>query len=205
MSSSELRRMDRLRQVMRLSAKGKGMAASLVETFIVSRVQAELGVVRSILLGRPVEDSVASMTSGSDHSGDLLLFLVEQAKMDAPEASRRAERLALLFEHWVRAKHDRLIEQRIMETRSIMVSAILGGVTAMAASLAPALSSFQLSLSQTQASAPVTAYLGMLFVVPGAFFLGFFFSWRRGMLNAVISSATYLLAAYFFAPLVMSI
>ena len=64
MSSSELRRMNKLRQVMRLSARGKGMAASIVETFRESRRTGELETVRSILLGRPVEESVSSMMSG---------------------------------------------------------------------------------------------------------------------------------------------
>jgi hypothetical protein len=204
-SSSELRRMNKLRQVMRLSARGKGMAASIVETFRESRIPAELATARSILLGSPVEDSVGSMMSGDGHSRDLLLYLVEQAKMDAPEASRRAERLAVLFEHWVRAKADRLVDQRIMESRSIMVSAILGGVTAMVAALAPVLSTFQLTLTQQQAPPVYSQYLGILFVVPGAFFLGMFFSSRRALFNVAVSGAAYMLVVYFFAPLVLAI
>ncbi|MDA4136195.1 MAG: hypothetical protein OK449_04240 [Thaumarchaeota archaeon] len=205
MSSSELRRMNKLRQVMRLSARGNGMAASLVETFRGSRLPAELSAVRSILLGRPLEESVGSMMAADDRSSDLLIYLVQQAKIDAPEASRRADKLALLFEHWVRAKQDRIVEQRIMETRSIMVSAILGGVTAMAAALAPALSTFQLTFAQLQPSPAYTEYLGLLFVIPGALFLGLFFSPRRALLNMAISGAAYLMVVYFFAPLVVSI
>jgi hypothetical protein len=198
--------MNKLRQVMRLSARGKGVAASIVETFRESRIPAELATARSILLGRPVEDSVGSMITGDGQSRDLLLYLVEQAKVDAPEASRRAERLAVLFEHWVRAKQDRLVDQRIMETRSIMVSAILGGVTAMVAALAPVLSTFQLTLTQQLLAAPVySQYLGMFFVVPGAFFLGMFFSSRRAVFNVAVSGAVYMLVVYFFAPLVLAI
>jgi len=204
-SSAELRRMDKLRQVMRLSARGKGMAASIVETFKASQIPAEVRAVRSILLGKTIEESVRSTISGNDHSRDLLLYLVAQAKMDAPEASRRADKLAVLFEHWVRAKQDRLVEQRIMETRSIMVSAILGGVTAMVASLAPVLTTFQLTLTQPQTSPSYSPYLGLLFVIPGAFFLGMFFSSRRALLNVAISGAAYMLVVYFFAPLVFAI
>jgi hypothetical protein len=100
-----------------------------------------------------------------------------------------------------------LIEQKIMETRSLMVSAILGAVTAMVAALAPVLSSFQLSLTAPaqQAPAPYTLYIGILLVVPGAFFLGQFFSMKRAVLNLAVSLAAYLLVVYFFSPLVLSV
>jgi len=206
---SEMRKMDRLREVMRLSARGKGIAASIVETFRSSRWMEETRAVRSILLGIPVEESVAGLTSGDDYSKDLLLYLVQQAKVDALEASRRADKLANLFEHWVRAKQQRLIDQRIMETRSLMVSAILGGVTGMVASIGPVISNFQLSLTQPPSSpslgAGYTPYLGVLFVIPGAFFLGLFFSRRRALLCTALSCAIYATVAYFFAPLVLSI
>jgi hypothetical protein len=89
-----------------------------------------------------------------------------------------------------------------METRSIMVSAILGGVTAMISALAPVLSTFQLTLgSQPQTASP--SYLGVLFVAPAALFLGLFFSPRRAYLNLFVSVAAFGLVSYFFTPLVM--
>ena len=205
MSSAELRRMDKLRQVMRLSARGKGMAASIVETFRDSKLAPEVETVRSILLGRPVEESAARMASGDGPARDLLLYLVQQAKVDASEASRRADKLAVLFEHWVRAKQERLVDQRIMETRSLMVSAILGGVTAMVATLAPVLASFQLSFTQQATSVGYSQYLGLFFIVPGSFFLGLFFSRRRALLNVMVSVAVFSLVVYLFAPLVLSV
>ena len=68
-------------------------------------------------------------------------------------------------------KQQRVVEQKIMETRSIMVSVILGAVTAMISALAPVLSSFQLTLGATPA-APSPSYLGIMFVVPASSFLG---------------------------------
>lgn len=209
---SELARMDRLRAVMKLSSRGRGMGASLVETFGESDSEEEQKVVRSILLGHPVDESTAELLKTGGHARDLLSFLVQQAKINASEASRRADRLASLFEHWVRAQQARIVDQRILETRSIMVSAILGGVTAMVATIAPVLSSFQLTLSAdgTAALAAGTAigyaqYLGLFFVVPGSFFLGLFFSPRRALLNVAISCTAYLFAAYLFAPLVVAL
>jgi hypothetical protein len=199
-----MRRMNKLRQVMRLSARGKGMAASVVETFKDSDVREERETARRILLGRPLEDSVSAMTTGGQ-SGDLLFYLVEQAKMNAPEASRQADRLTVMFERWVRAKQERLVDQKIVQTRSFMVSAILGGVTAMLAALAPVLSTFQLTLSQQAAPTGGSQYLGLLLAVPSAFFLGMFFSPRRALLNSAASAAAYMLVVYFFAPLVLAI
>jgi hypothetical protein len=199
--------MDRIRQVMRQSSKGKGLAASMVSTFGRSKDEREVAVVRAILLGTPVAEAIRGMVKTNDETGDLLRFLVEQARIDALEASRHADSLGTLFERWVRSKQERLIEQRIMETRSLMVSAILGAVTAMVAALAPVLSSFQLSLTAPaqQALAPYTLYIGILLVVPGAFFLGQFFSAKRAVLNLAVSLAAYLLVVYFFSPLVLSI
>ena len=103
-------------------------------------------------------------------------------------------------------KQQRSLDQKIMETRSIMVSGILGGVTAMVASLAPILSSFQLSLASQPAASP-----GLLSVPrdplrhSGRFFLGVFFSRRRAYLNVIAAVLAYVLVAYFFGPLVLSI
>lgn len=204
--NTELRRMDRLREVMRLSSRGRGMAASIAEAFLETSEGEETRAVRSILLGLPVDDSVSLMAGSDGHVRSLLLFLARQARVDAVSASRRAERLAKLFEHWVRAEQQRLVDQRIMETRSLMVSAIVGGVTSMVASIAPVLSSFQVSISQPQpALTGGDPFLGLLFVVPAAFFLGLFFSPRRAILDVSASVAAYALVAYFFGPLVLGL
>ena len=131
MSGPELGRLGKLRRVLRLSAQGKGIAASIVESFRESRTGEESEMVRQILLGNSVEQSVDGLISKDDHSREILLYVVSQAKVNAVEASRRADKLTTLFEHWVWMKQERIVEQRIMEMRSIMVSCILGGVTAM--------------------------------------------------------------------------
>jgi len=204
MSSGELARMGKLRQVLRLASQGKGIAASIVETFRGSRAAGESEMVRRILLGNPVDVAVKEVISGSDRTREILLYVVNQAKVDAVEASKRADRLTTLFEHWVWMKQQRVVEQKIMETRSIMVSAILGGVTAMISALAPVLASFQLTLG-TQPPPATPSYLGALFVVPAAAFLGFFFSPRRAYINLVVAAAAYGLVAYYFTPLVVAI
>ncbi|MGD0637588.1 MAG: hypothetical protein ABSA72_06075 [Nitrososphaerales archaeon] len=204
MSSPDLGRMGKLRRVLRLSAQGKGIAASIVDSFRESTVREESEMVRQILLGSSVEQSVDTLVSRDDHSREILLYVVSQAKVNAVEASRRADKLTSLFEHWVWMKQQRVIEQRIMETRSILVSGILGGVTAMISALAPVLSSFQLTLGAQPAPAS-TSYLGILFVLPAASFLGFFFSPRRAYVNVAVSVAAFVLVTYFFSPLVVAI
>jgi len=206
MSASDLSLMERLKRVLRLSSHGKGIAASMVETFADSDREGERELVRKILLGCPIEECVASLTSESKDTGDLLLYVVDQAKVNAAEASRKAEKLTSLFEHWIWMKRQRALDQKILETRSIMVSGILGGVTAMISSMAPILSSFQLSLSSPPAAPPgFSPYLGMLFVLPGASFLGIFFSRKRAYLNVAVATLAYLLVSYFFGPLVLSV
>jgi hypothetical protein len=212
LSELDLSLMGRLRQVLRLSSHGKGVAASVVETFRASDRKAERDMVRSILLGHPVRRSMRSLEAdrkGSGaHSSDLMLYVVEQAKVDAAEASRRADKLTTLFEHWIWMTRQRAMEQKVMETRSIMVSAILGGVTAMVSSLAPVLTTFQISLGEPQAApsaSQYSPYLGMMFVIPAASFLGVFFSRRRAYLNVLAASVAYLVVTYFFGPLVLTI
>lgn len=203
MSSKDIARMGKLRQVLRLCAQGKGIASAIVEAFGSSLADAEREMVRRILLGMPAEQATASLITARDASWEVLLYLVKQSKVDAVEASRRADRLSSLFERWAWRRRQRLVEEHIMETRSIMVSAVLGGVTAMISAVAPVLASFQLTLGAPP-PVPTPSYLGVLFVVPAASFLGYFFSPRRAYVNLAVSVAAYALAAYFFAPLLSS-
>lgn len=209
MTSSELSLMGRLRRVLWLSSHGKGVAASVVETFRESKVETERSMVRKILLGNPAEEAAAEVAAQNERTGDLMLFVMEHSKVDAAEISKKADRLTSLFEHWIWMKRQRLIDQKIMETRSLMIAAILGGVTAMISSLGPVLVDFQSSLSLTQPLANSTQtdspYWGILLVVPAASFLGVFFSRKRAYLNVLVASATYLLVVYLFSPLVLSI
>ena len=212
MSVPDLSLMGKLRQVLRLSSHGKGVAAAIVETFSQSDRKNEKTMVRSILLGHPVRLAMRALDrdrKGSNrYTSDLMLYVVEQAKVDAVEASKRAEKLTTLFEHWIWMTRERAMEQKVLETRSIMVSAILGGVTAMISALAPVLTSFQLSLTAPQTVQPTpaySAYLGILFVLPAASFLGIFFSKRRAYLNVLVATLAYVAVTYFFGPLVLTI
>jgi hypothetical protein len=92
-----------------------------------------------------------------------------------------------------------------MEMRSLIVSAVLGGVTAMIAALAPILSTFQITFAAQQHPFSYAPYLGILFVLPGASFLGIFFSPRRAYVNVILSGVAYLVAGYFFAQLLAGI
>ena len=210
MSAPDLALMGKLRQVLRLSSRGKGVAASVVETFRQSDRRGEKEVVRRIMLGHPVRKAMAPLYAegkrGERYASDLMRYVVEQAGVDAAEASKGADRLTTLFEHWIWMTHQRAMDQKVMETRSILVSTILGGVTAMVSTLAPVLTSFQLSLSGTPpVSQSYSPYWGILLVLPAASFLGVFFSRRRAYLNLVATSVAYLGVAYFFGPLVVGI
>lgn len=211
MKSGELALMGRFRQALRFCVRGRGVAASVVAAFRDSDAIGERAMVRKIMLGQPVSRAVQALPQGRDSTSstrDLMLYVVEQAKVDAAEASRRADRLTVLFEHWIWMTRQREMDQKVMETRSILVSAVLGGVTAMISSLAPLLAGFHLSLTLTQtppSQPPFSGYLGILFVIPAASFLGVYFSRKRAYLNVIVACGAYLAVSYFFGPLVQNV
>jgi hypothetical protein len=217
-SRSETARLSKIRQILRLAAHGRGVAASIVETLSTSTQAEDKDVARMILLGSPVRSAIHALTRKSGPKGrstsrpvastatEILLYLVVQAHVNAVEASRRADNLSALFERWLRSRQQRSAEQAIMEMRSVLVSGVLGGVTAMISSLAPILSTFQVQITtQPTHTATYSPYLGVSFVLPAAAFLGLFFSPRRAYVNVIVASIAYILATYFFSQVVTGI
>ncbi|MDA4117465.1 MAG: hypothetical protein OK455_03890 [Thaumarchaeota archaeon] len=199
--TQELDMMRRLRTVLKRSSHGLGIAASFVTVFASSRQGTEREAVRRILLGFPVGLAFAGLVSEASASSDLLRFVAAQAKMSASEASRGAEKLTSLFERWALLKEKRIMERRVMEFRGFVISAVAGVVVGMLSSLAPLISSFQLTLGGApQAASTFSPYEGAVFLIPSALCLGLFFSPRRPYLFVVLSLATFFGVVYFFGP-----
>jgi hypothetical protein len=201
-TASELEVMRRLRAVLRRSSRGLGLAASFVGVFSASKIRAERDAVRRILLGTPVELAFGGLVSENTSSGELLRFIAALARVNSLEASKGAEKLSSMFDRWTLLKEKRLMERKVMQFRGLIISAVAGVVVGMLSTLAPVISSFQISLGTApQAPAGFSPYEGALFLVPSALCLGFFLSPERPYLNAAISLATFAGVVYFLGPM----
>jgi hypothetical protein len=201
LSNREAERIETVARVLRLSAKGGGVAASAIEVFGRSPEPDELDAARKILLGVPLDGAFSALTAGRGAAGSLLRFLVAQAKINAPEASKRGEKISVLFGRWVRMNERRTMEQKVVAFRSLLVSGVLGGVCAIVSSLAPVLASFQVSLSPQPAPLWYLPFAGLLFAVPSSGLLGVFVSRRRAYLNVLVCTIAYLVALSLFGPI----
>jgi hypothetical protein len=201
-TASELEVMRRLRTVLKRSSRGLGLAASFVGVFSGSRKPAEREAVRRMLLGTPFELAFASLASEGSSSAELLRFIAALARVNSLEASKGAERLSSMFDRWTLLKEKRAMERKVMRFRGFIVSAVAGVVVGMLSTLAPVISSFQISLSAaTQAPAAFSPYEGAIFLVPSAVCLGYFLSPRRPYLYSAVSLAAFCGVVYFLGPL----
>ncbi len=200
----ELERIERLKIALRHATQGRGLSAAVVEVFRRSSDREENEAARKILLGIPVKESVSPMTaSGREPGFDLLRYIVFEARVNSIEAGKKAEKLARHFERWAEMKHKRSLEQKAMEVRAHMISAILGAVLAMISSMAPILASFQFLTTQ-QATPPSTLpYFGFAFSIASASFLGLFAVPRRPYIDPLISSLAYVVTFVLISPLVV--
>ncbi len=201
---TELERIERLKLALRHATQGMGIGAAVVDVFRRSPDRRERNAARKILLGIPVEESVAHMTSNNSEPGfDLLRYVVSEAKVNSIEAGKRAERLSRHFERWAEMKHKRSLEQKAMQLRAHMIAAILGAVLAMISSLAPILASFQFLSSGPPPPHSTLPYFGFAFSLASAAFLGLFAAPRRPYLEPIIASVLYVTVFFLISPLVV--
>jgi hypothetical protein len=200
----ELERIERLKIALRQATQGRGIGAAVVEVFRRSKEQGEYEAARQILLGIPVRESVSPMATNNREAGfDLLRYIVFEARVNSVEAGRKAEKLTSYFERWAEMKQKRSLEQKAMEVRAHMISAILGAVLAMISSLAPILASFQFLATPGPTPPSSLPYFGFAFTVTSASFLGMFSAPRRPYVEPLISSLTYVVTYFLIAPLVV--
>jgi hypothetical protein len=198
----ELSLMRRLRVVFKRSSKGLGLSSSFVKVFSSSDGSLEREAVRKILLGTPFSRALAGLVDSKSSAGELLRFVASLAGTSAKEASKGAERISLMLDRWTLIKEKREMERRVMAFRGLVVSVVSGVVVGMLASLAPALSSFAISLSApAPALSGFSPYEGGLFLFPSALCLGFYLSPARPYLNVAASLVAFFLVVYLLGPL----
>ena len=177
------------------------MAASFVGVFSSSRKPREKEAARAILLGTPIEAALGSVVSADSASGELLRFVASLARVNSLEASRSAERLSPILDRWTLIRERRAMERKVMEFRGLLVSTVAGIVVGMLSTLAPVISSFQITLAGTQPPSGFSPIVGAAFLVPSAVCLGVYLSPGRPYLNAFVSLLAYAGVVYFLGPL----
>jgi len=201
-TAAELDVMRRLRTVLKRSSRGLGLAAAFVGVFSGSKDGAEREAVKRILLGTPVDRAFAGLMKDPGSSGELLRFIATLARISSLEASKGAEKLSSMFDRWTLLKEKREMEKKVMAFRGLIVSVVAGVVVGMLSTLAPVISSFQITLG----TAPHTAtgfspYEGVVFLLPSALCLGLFLSPHRPYVNVAVSLAAFAGVVYFLGPL----
>jgi hypothetical protein len=201
-TAAELDVMRRLRTVLKRSSRGLGLAAAFVGVFSGSKDGAERDAVKRILLGTPVERALAGLMKDSGSSGELLRFIATLARVSSAEASRGAEKLSAMFDRWTLLKEKRTMERKVMAFRGLIVSVVAGVVVGMLSTLAPVISSFQITLEAApQAASTFSPYEGAVFLLPSAVCLGLFLSPQRPYVNVAISLLAFGGVVYFLGPL----
>ncbi len=201
-TAEELEVMRKLRAVLKRSSRGLGLAAAFVGVFSGSKDGAERDAVKRILLGTPVETAFAGLVKDSGSSGELLQFIATLAKVSSAEASRGAEKLSSMFDRWTLLKEKRAMEKKVMAFRGLIVSVVAGVVVGMLSTLAPVLSTFQITLGTTaQAGSSFSPYEGAVFLLPSALCLGLFLSPQRPYVNVAVSLVAFAGVVYFLGPL----
>jgi hypothetical protein len=200
-TATELEVMRRLRAVLKRSARGLGLAASFVGAFSDSKDDGERRAVKKILLGNPIESAFGGLVKEASSSGELLRFIASLAKVSSSEASRGAEKLSSMFDRWTLLKERRAMEKKVMAFRGLIVSVVAGVVVGMLSTLAPVISSFQITLGvPAHATSGFIPYEGAVFLVPSALTLGLYLSPDRPYVNVAVSLAAFAGVVYFLGP-----
>jgi len=198
----EIQRIARLRKIFSESSKGRGLASSLVTVFKPSGERSEEEVARMILLGFPPARGFRLLLGSEEGSTKALVdFMASGSRVNVRNAGRRAEKLAIIFERWARMRERRILEQKVLELRGHIISAILGAVLAFLSSLAPFISSFQLFGIPAPSDGNLVVYAGGSMAIVSSAFLGSFLSSRRRYLDPIIAAGAFLLAVQMIAPL----
>ena len=200
-TSRELETIRRLRLALKKSSQGAGLSAALVGALSGSRRHEEQSAVKKVLLGTPVEASLAGLIDGAP-SGELLRFIATLSRFSSSDASKAAEKLSSTFDRWTLLKEKHAMEKKVMAFRGLIVSAVAGVVVGMISSLAPVISGFQLTLGESaKAVAGYSPFEGAVFLVPSSACLGLFLTPSRPYINVAVSLLAFVGAVSFIAPL----
>ena len=199
--NSELSLVLSLRKVLEFAGEGKGMARSVVE--VLGRVGPDGSEAsRLLLLGHPLRRAMGPLTGSSTPEVAMLASLIVAApRSSASLVGRSGEALAGTLERWVKERETRRLEQRVLRFRSLVASGVLGGVTAMMASLGPVVGNLDFTGSAPPVdSGALLAGAGVMAAVSSGM-LGLFMSGRGFFANVAVTLTVFAFVTVVAAPL----
>ena len=199
--NSDLSMVRSLRKALESAGEGKGMARSVIEALGGASPEGSAAA-RMLLLGYPLHRSMKTLAESPSEEAALLSSLIIAApKSSATLVGKSGETLAGTLERWVRARESRRLEHRVMRFRSLVTSGVLGGVTAMMASLGPLVGSLDFSgaAPPVDSTALLAGAAAMAAISSGV--LGLYMSGRGFLVNVAVTLAVFLLVSTAAAPL----
>lgn len=189
-----------MRKVLGSAAAGGGLAGSLVREFATSAKGRE--VARRVLLGLPLQVSLAPLTSSRSSEVSMLATLIVGAtEGSVPEAATKGEELSRLMERWVKARENVNMESRVLRFRSLIACGVLGAVCAMISTVGPFIESVSLG-SQTPSTNPAgLAVTAAAMTASSSAMLGLYSAGKGVVLNVAVSLAAFALVYVLAAPL----
>lgn len=189
-----------LRRVLESAESGMGMARSIVKELRGAQREGADSA-RMTLLGFPLAVSLRPLVEGKSEEVSMLASLiVSTPRSSAVLVGRSGGELANTLERWVKVKENGRLEQKVLRFRSLITSGVLGGVTAMVASLGPLVGNLSFAApSAPGAAALVPAAATMTAVSSGM--LGLFMSGRGLFLNVAVALLVFAAVSAVASPL----
>jgi hypothetical protein len=199
--SKTLARIQLLKKVLASVGAGRGVSASVVLAFR-GGGGAERLAARMVLLGHPPRRSMASIVSDQSRELGMLASLVTMASgSNLAAIGRKGSEFSALMERWLKAKEERLMEQKVFQMRGLIMSAVLGAVMATVSALGPLVGAGELFAGGGTSAGPALNYASAAMVVVSSSMIGLFLSGRRFYLNLVLALAVFSLALSASSPL----
>lgn len=196
---SDLPALLALRRVLKSAADGEGVARSVVEELRGLFPEGSASA-RRVLLGNPLSVSLRPLAESSGGEVSMLASLVASApRSSAPLVGRSGGALAVTLERWVKARENRVLEQKVLRFRSLMTSAILGAVTGLLATIGPLVGDIQFAGPPASSGALVYGAAAMTAMSSGM--LGAYMSGRGFYVNVAASLFAFALVSALASPL----
>lgn len=199
--NSDLALVHSLRKALESAGEGKGMARSVTEA-LGREPSGGAKAARDLLLGHTLARALRPLAESRVPEVAMLASLIVAApRSSTPLVGRSGESLAGTLERWVKARETRKLEQKVLRFRSLVVSGVLGGVTAMMATLGPVIG----NLDFTGNAPPVDPWAllagagAMAAVSSGV--LGLYMAGRGFLGNVAVTLAVFLFVSAVSAPL----
>jgi hypothetical protein len=197
--SKDLSTLLSIRRVLESAGEGKGAARSIVEELGGVRPEGEAAA-RLVLLGHPLRTSLGPMVdSRSEEVAMLSSLIVSGPKSSMSAVGKSGSMLATTLERWVKARENRVLEQKAMRFRSLVMSGVLGAVAAMVASVGPLVGG--LAMGGAPGAGGSLLYGAAAMTAISSAMLGAFLSGRGLFLNVGVSLAVFAAVSSVAAPL----